>query len=132
HDIRLKEGEVNIIGGLITRTDTKMRNGWPGLGNLPFLHYLFAQDDVEHQEDEVLIVLIPRIVRMPEWTKSNLRPLFSGTESNIQVKRESEVRVPVAQPAVPPAAQAPAQQPPTGNAPTAPGGTPPQAMNAPA
>ncbi len=109
HEIRLKEGEVNIIGGLFTRTDTKTISGWPGLAKIPFLRYFFSDNKVDHQEDEVLIVLIPRIVRMPEWTKSNLRPMFSGTETNVQVRHESDVRVPAAQPSAPP--QGPAQQP---------------------
>jgi len=37
------------------------------------------------QENEVLIVLIPRIVRMPEWTRANLRSMYSGSETNVQV-----------------------------------------------
>jgi general secretion pathway protein D len=116
HEIRLKEGEINILAGLIQRTDMKQLNGWPGLSKVPLFHYLFSDTNTDHQEDEVLIVLIPRIVRMPEWTKANLRPLFSGTETNVQVKHESEVSAPVAQPAAP--APAPVQQqPPMGAAP---------------
>ena len=98
HDIRLKEGEVNVLGGLFERTDTKTLNGWPGLAKIPFLRYLFSEDKTDHQENEVLIVLTPRIVRMPEWTKANLRPLYSGSETNVQVKRESDVRAPSASP----------------------------------
>ena len=97
-DIRLKEGEVNIVGGLVQRTDTKTLNGWPGFAKLPLLRYLFSDDRKDIQEDEVLIVLTPRIVRIPEWTKANLRPLYSGSETNVQVKRESEIRAPVQQP----------------------------------
>src|SRR6266513_3152545 len=95
HDIRLKEGEVSILGGLVQRTDSKTLEGWPGLAKLPLLRYLFSHDKTDHQEDEVLIVLTPRIVRIPEWTKANLRPLYSGSETNVQVKRESEIRSPV-------------------------------------
>ena len=101
HDIRLKEGEVNILGGLFERTDTKTLNGWPGLAKIPFLRYLFSDDKTDHQENEVLIVLIPRIVRMPEWTKANLKPLYSGSETNVQVKRESDIRAPSAPPPAP-------------------------------
>jgi general secretion pathway protein D len=97
-DIRLKEGEVNVLGGLRQRTDTKALNGWPGLAKLPLLHYLFSDTKTDAQEDEVLIVLTPRIVRMPDWTKANLRTMFSGTETNVQVRRESEIRVPAQQP----------------------------------
>ncbi|HEV1996003.1 MAG TPA: cohesin domain-containing protein [Candidatus Acidoferrum sp.] len=108
-DIRLKEGEVNIVGGLVQRTESKTIEGWPGLAKLPLLRYLFSHNKTDHQEDEVLIVLTPRIVRIPEWTKANLRPLYSGSETNVQVKRESEIRAPVQQP---PPAQA---QPPASN-----------------
>ena len=109
HDIRLKEGEANILGGLFERTDTKTLNGWPGLAKVPVLRYLFSEDKTDHQENEVLIVLTPRIVRMPEWTKANLRGLYSGSETNVQVKRESEIHAPPQQP--PPPAQQPAANP---------------------
>jgi len=105
HDIRLKEGEVSILGGLVQRTDSKTLEGWPGLAKLPLLRYLFSHNKTDHQEDEVLIVLTPRIVRIPEWTKANLRPLYSGSETNVQVKRESEIRAPVQPPATSPQAQ---------------------------
>src|ERR1700726_4721445 len=98
HDIRLKEGEVSILGGLVQRTDSKTLEGWPGLAKLPLLRYLFSHDKTDHQEDEVLIVLTPRIVRIPEWTKANLRPLYAGSESNVQVRRERDVRTPTAEP----------------------------------
>ncbi|HMI50211.1 MAG TPA: cohesin domain-containing protein [Candidatus Saccharimonadales bacterium] len=127
HDIRLKEGEVNILGGLIERTDSKTLNGWPGLAKIPLLRYLFSEDKTDHQENEVLIVLVPRIVRMPEWTKANLRPLYSGSEANVQVRRENEVRAPnqvpaaTTNPAAAPAAVAPAvQQPPQPQSATSP------------
>jgi general secretion pathway protein D len=99
HEIRLKEGEANILGGLVEKTDTKGRNGWPGLGSVPFLHYFFAEDTKSYEDDEILIILTPKIVRMPEWTRANLRPLYTGSESLVQVKRDTEVRAP--QPDVP-------------------------------
>ena len=106
-DIRLKDGEANILGGLIQRTDTKTLNGWPGLAKIPIIRYLFSTDNVDHQEDEVLIVMIPHIVRLPDWTLQNLRGIYSGSDQNIQVKRESEIRTPVQLP-VKPAGQTPA------------------------
>jgi len=112
HDIRLKEGEVSVLAGLFERTDTKNVNGWPGLAKLPIFGRLFSDNKTDHQEDEVLIVLTPRIVRMPEWTRANLRPLLSGTESNVQIKHEAELRAPQPQQAAP----APAAQPPAANA----------------
>jgi len=98
HDIRLREGETSVLAGLVQRTETKSLNGWPGLAKLPLLHYLFSDEKKDVQEDEVLIVLTPRIVRIPEWTKANLRSMYSGTETTVQVKRESEIHAPVQQP----------------------------------
>ena len=122
-DIRLKDGEANILGGLIQRTDTKTLNGWPGLAKIPIIRYLFSTDNVDHQEDEVLIVMIPHIVRLPDWTLQNLRGIYSGSDQNIQVKRESEIRTPVQVP-VKPAVQTPAGVTPGTAAPT-PGATAP-------
>jgi general secretion pathway protein D len=98
HEIRLKEGEVSILGGLFERVDTKTLNGWPGLANVPIMRYLFSTDNVERQENENLIVLIPRIVRMPDWTKTNLRAIYSGTETYPGVKREMDIKTPTANP----------------------------------
>src|SRR5580704_2736030 len=115
HEIRLKEGEANILGGLVAKTDTKSLNGWPGLAKVPLLRYLFSEDSKNYEDDEILIILTPRIVRMPEWTRANLRALYSGSESNIQVRRESDVRAPGQEvpqtptnPANPPGAATPA------------------------
>jgi general secretion pathway protein D len=131
-EIRLKEGEVNIIGGLVQRTESKTLEGWPGLAKLPLLRYLFSHDKTDRQEDEVLIVLTPRIVRIPEWTKANLRSLYSGSETNVQVKRETEIHAPVQQPAPAPAqAQPPASNQPTGGAAVAPTAAPGAAAPAP-
>jgi general secretion pathway protein D len=93
-EIRLKEGETNVLAGLITRTDTKAINGWPGLARIPFLRYFFSEDQHQSEDDEILIMLTPRIVRMPEWTRANLRPLYTGSEAQVQVRREAEVRSP--------------------------------------
>jgi general secretion pathway protein D len=94
HEIRLKEGEASILGGLVEKTDTKSINGWPGLAHVPLLRYLFSEDSKSYEDDEILIILTPRIVRMPDWTKANLRALYSGSETNVQVRRESDVRGP--------------------------------------
>jgi len=127
HEVRLKEGEVSILAGLFERTDTKQLNGWPGLANVPIMRYLFSTDNVEHQENENLIVLIPRIVRMPEWTRANLRAIYSGTETYPGVKREMDIKTPAANPS-PTLPAVPAQNP------VAPGAVPPatQPVNTPA
>ena len=98
----MKEGSVDILGGLIQRTDTRTLNGWPGLAKIPVIRYLFSSDSTEHQEDEVLIMLIPHIVRLPEWTKENLKAIYTGSDQEVQVRRATEVRTPAPEKTVPP------------------------------
>jgi general secretion pathway protein D len=94
HDIRLKDGEVNVLGGLIEQTDTNSINGWPGLANVPFFKHLFSGNTVEHEKDEILIVLIPHIVRLPSISAENLRSISSGTDTNAEVRLEDAVLLP--------------------------------------
>jgi general secretion pathway protein D len=70
HDIRLKEGEVSLLGGLIERDDLKEITGWPGLGEVPGLRYLFSTEQKHQTETEVLIMLTPHVVRLPEVRQS--------------------------------------------------------------
>jgi general secretion pathway protein D len=123
-EIRLKEGEVSILAGLIQRTDTKTLNGWPWLANVPIMRYLFSATNTDLQDSEVLIVLTPHIVRMPEWTKANLRALYSGTESFPAVRKELDVKAPSSN-SSPTLTPAPAAAPPVAPASTStPSGTP--------
>ena len=68
HDIRMHEGEVSLLGGLINQQDTKQITGIPGLSSIPILRRLFSGESVDHQRDELMIALIPHIVRRPELT----------------------------------------------------------------
>jgi general secretion pathway protein D len=88
HDIRLKEGEVNILGGLIERSVTNNINGIPGIGEVPGLGYLFSDNSHTIAEDETLIVLTPHVLRLPSLTAENLAPLAAGTDSNVRVYRD--------------------------------------------
>jgi general secretion pathway protein D len=94
HEVRLKEGEVNILGGLFDRTETNAVSGWPGLAKLPFFKRLFSGDSTEKQEDEILILLTPHVVRMPEINEKMLRAVYSGTESNVQVRNIEKIETP--------------------------------------
>ncbi len=125
HEIRLKEGEVSILGGLISRVDTKTLNGWPGLARIPVMRYLFSTDNTERQEDDVLIVLTPRIVRMPDWARVNLRAISAGTDSLVGARREMDVKAPSSNPTPQATPQPPGTpQGPGGVVPAAPAGQP--------
>lgn len=121
HDIRLKEGEVNVLGGIVEESETKSVSGWPGVSRIPFLRYFFSGESVDRSESEVLIVLTPRIVRLPEVTPENLRSILAGTDQNVEVRFEAgPAKAPEAAPA---AAVAPSA--PVAPRPEAPSGPPP-------
>ncbi|MCH7979836.1 MAG: hypothetical protein IH935_12785, partial [Acidobacteria bacterium] len=86
HDIRLREGEANILGGILQRQVTETVSGIPGLSRIPILRYLFSNTSTTLAEDEVLIVLRPRLVRLPEITALNRRALDVGREGNIRLR----------------------------------------------
>ena len=63
HEIRLREGEVNIMGGILEETQTKSLSGIPGLAQIPFFKYFFSTEKKKRKDNEIVFVLIPHIVR---------------------------------------------------------------------
>lgn len=94
HDVRLKEGEINILGGLFDHSESNSVSGWPGLAKVPLLKRLFSGENTDRQENEILILLTPHIVRAPEMDKQKLRSVYSGTEGNVQVRTVEEIAPP--------------------------------------
>jgi general secretion pathway protein D len=90
HEVRVKDGEVSVLGGLIERTEANNSNGIPGLAQLPLARYLFSDNSKDVRENEVLIVVTPHILRFPSITAENLRTLAAGTDANVRVYHESE------------------------------------------
>jgi general secretion pathway protein D len=87
HEIRLKEGEVNLLGGIFENQDVKSLSGLPGLAQVPLLKYLFSSTNVEHKENEIVFVLIPHIVRGQELSDLNERTIEVGTGNAIGLRR---------------------------------------------
>jgi general secretion pathway protein D len=111
HEIRLKEGEVNLLGGMLEDQQTKSLSGIPGLSQVPLLKYLFSQTQTDHRENEIVFALIPHIVRGPEISDLSQREIATGTATAIELRR-GRPSIPAPTPA--PAAEtpsAPAQAP---------------------
>jgi len=114
HEIRLKEGEVNLLGGMIEEDQTQSLSGLPILAQIPFLKYFFGQDVRDHRENELVFALIPHIVRGPDVNDSNQRLIDVGTANALQLRHISKVEtVPAGQAAA--LAGAPGQAPPAAN-----------------
>jgi general secretion pathway protein D len=85
-DIRLREGEVNILSGLSSDSDTKSYGGIPGLTDIPVLgHVLFGNDHTDKEVGQLMIALVPHIIRTPDYTPVNLRSIAAGNETTIKL-----------------------------------------------
>jgi general secretion pathway protein D len=90
HEIRLREGEVSLLGGILENQDIKNLAGIPGLGQIPILKYLFASTHTEKHENEIVFAMIPHIVRGQELTALNEKALDVGTGTSIELRRKIE------------------------------------------
>ena len=124
HDIRMKEGEINLLGGLMQLQETKTVSGVPGLSSIPLIRRLFTSESVQKDSSELVIALVPHIVRRPEITAENQREIAVGNQTVVKLNyaprtppqeqpptQPGQQPSPPAQPAQPPTA-APAAQPP--------------------
>ena len=101
-DIRMREGEVSILAGLSQRQNSDATNGIPGLVDIPILgKYFFGSNHTERDRGDLMIALIPHIVRTPDYTPENLRGVFAGTDAQLRLMynpREATGSAPVRPP----------------------------------
>jgi general secretion pathway protein D len=84
--IRLKEGEASILGGIQDNQDTQSWTGIPGLSTIPILKYIFGSKDHTIQNDEIVFVVVPHIVRSQELDQANLRAIDTGSGQSVDLR----------------------------------------------
>ena len=72
--LRLRDGETNIMAGLIRDNERTGASGIPGFSDLPVIGRLFARNKRETQETDIVLTLTPHIVRVLDLTEEDLRP----------------------------------------------------------
>ena len=87
HEARLKDGEVNLIAGILNDTETNSMSGYPGLINLPIAKYLFGQGTKEKTTSEIVFAVIPHIVRGYENDEDNLREVDLGSGNTVTYRK---------------------------------------------
>ncbi len=90
HEIRLQEGEVNLLGGMLEDSETRSLSGIPGLSQIPILKYLFGQTNTDHSTNEIVFALVPHIIRARDVTDLNEKALEVGTAAAIELRRASQ------------------------------------------
>src|ERR1700685_902504 len=109
HEIRLKDGEANLQGGIFTESETRSLTGIPGLASIPILKYLFGQTTQDHSTDELVFAIVPHIIRGTELSEVHQRAIDIGTDTTMALRHVNQAAAPAAAPA--PANSAPANPP---------------------
>ncbi|MEO7919587.1 MAG: secretin N-terminal domain-containing protein, partial [Thermoanaerobaculia bacterium] len=81
--IRLRDGETNVLAGLIRNDVSKVKTGIPFLGDIPLIGQLFSNSHDETSRTDLLLTLTPHIIRAPQITDEDLLPIWVGTENNV-------------------------------------------------
>jgi len=87
--IRLREGESNILGGLLQERNNRSLSGTPGLGEIPLLKYLFSTQKTEVQHEEIVFLVTPHLVREVQIDPLNLKRIDTGTNNAIQLRKNA-------------------------------------------
>ena len=77
--IRLHEGETNVLAGLIRDTERRSLSGIPGLSSVPLLGALFARNQTDVEQSDIVMTLTPHVVQRPALTEEDLRSFLVGS-----------------------------------------------------
>jgi general secretion pathway protein D len=79
--IRLRDGETNMLAGLIRDDERKVRDGIPGLSDIPGVGRFFGHSRDERNQTDVILMLTPHIVRVLELTEDDVRAFKVGRDA---------------------------------------------------
>ncbi len=81
--IRLRDGESNVLAGLLRDDDRKTLRGLPGISSIPLLRTLFGSTDDQVDQTDIIMIITPHIVRGHELTPDDLRPQYVGAGQSV-------------------------------------------------
>jgi len=122
--LRMRDGESNLLAGLIKEEDRQTTQGFPGLNRIPFLRSLFGGTNSRVGSSDIVMIITPRILRSQELTPADLAPMYVGTGGNFGATMTPPTGCGVMSGGGPPAQT---QTPPAGGAVTPPPAIPPAA-----
>jgi general secretion pathway protein D len=82
--VRLRDGETQVLGGLISSDDRNTAAKLPGLGQLPIIGKLFSNNAGTDNKTEIVLSITPHILRMPAVLDAGIRNVYSGTEAGMR------------------------------------------------
>ena len=79
--IRLRDGETNMLAGLIRDDERNSLEGVPGLSDVPLVGRLFAHNQKTTDQTDIILTLTPHIIRVLDLNEVDLRPFRLGRDS---------------------------------------------------
>jgi general secretion pathway protein D len=79
--LRLKDGETQILAGLIQDSDTRNSAGIPGLSQIPIVGRLFGSNNTDREKNEIVLSITPHIIRTQARPDSENTEFWYGTET---------------------------------------------------
>lgn len=83
-NLRLKDGETQVLGGLISDQERNTASLIPGLGHLPIIGRLFGNNDGSDTKSEIVLAVTPRIIRDVPVSPAETKQIFSGTANMVR------------------------------------------------
>lgn len=85
--LRLKDGETQVLAGLISEEDRRDASRVPGIGELPLLGRLFGSQKDDRQKTEIVLSITPRLVRNITRPDAATGEFWSGTETALRTRQ---------------------------------------------
>ena len=95
--LRLKDGENQVLAGLIQDDERSTANRVPGLGDVPILSRLFGSQADDNAKTEIVLSITPRLIRNIQRPDASLAEFDAGTESSMRT-RLPEAAMPISAP----------------------------------
>jgi general secretion pathway protein D len=80
--LRLRDGETQVLAGLISDEDRRSANKVPGLAELPLLGRLFSSNLDERKKTDIVLLITPRVVRSLARREGTAAEFPAGTDTN--------------------------------------------------
>lgn len=81
--LRLREGETNLLAGLLRDDERVTKKGLPIISEIPVLRDLFGATEREVLQTDIVLSITPYVVRMADITEQDLAPIYVGTEASL-------------------------------------------------
>jgi general secretion pathway protein D len=109
--LQLKDGENQVLAGLINSEDRSDARKLPALGDIPLLGRLFGSTKDDTQKTEIVLSITPHLVRNIQRPEASASEFGAGTETSFRRRPDSVPRAPAMVPSIHPPAQIPAAVP---------------------